>query len=330
MRRKNRQRKSLARSLFVFIILCLIIAGGLFFWWHYETSPANPAAQKKHTFIINDGESVRTIADQLQQEGYIKNAFIFFLLLKQTGLDGKIQAGIFQLSPAMSAEQIAQALQVGTFTTAITIPEGKRAEEIADILQAKLPDYQNSWRQKLDAYEGYLFPDTYAFDKSTTIDQIIRTMTENFNRKYASIIDGRKTSLSKQQIVTIASIIEREARFPQDRPLVASVILNRLRIGMPLQIDATVQYALGYQPQEKSWWKKDLTTDDLQFGSPYNTYLNTGLPPTPISNPGLESLQAVIDAPETDYLYYISDKSGHNHFEATLEQQNADMQKYGL
>src|SRR6185437_13331910 len=120
------------------------------------------------------------------------------------------------------------------------------------------------------------------------------------------------------------------AKYAQDRPLVASVILNRIAAGMPLQVDATVQYALGYQPDENSWWKSELSVDDLKIDSPYNTYTNTGLPPTPISNPGLDTLTAVVNAPQTNYLFYVSDKSGHNHYEATFQEQLADQQKYGI
>jgi UPF0755 protein len=317
------------KRLTLFILFCLLLAGGGFLWWQNSLTPVNSADETQQTFVINKGEGVHAIADQLQSLGLIKNATTFYLLVKQLGLQDKIQAGEFHLSPAMSAKEIAEALQVGTFDLQITIPEGKRAEEIADILQSKLPAYQESWRQKLIVHEGYLFPDTYSFTKDATIDEIIQTMTSNFNQKYMTLSASTR-NLSKEDTVILASIVEREARYQEDRPLVASVLLNRLKIGMALQVDASVQYALGYQPTEKTWWKKDLSLDDLKFVSFYNTYLNTGLPPTPISNPGLEALQAVRTAPQTNYMYYISDKSGRNHYESTLEQQTADRQRYGI
>jgi UPF0755 protein len=248
--------------------------------------------------------------------------------VKQKNIGGKIQAGQFQLSPSMSAGEISDVLQIAKDDVTITVPEGKRSEEIAEILKAHFSTYQPSWEQQLDANEGYLFPDTYAFDKNVTIDTIIATMKNNFNKKYASIPNVKKSNLSESQIVTIASIVEREAKFPQDRPLVASVILNRISAGMPLQVDATVQYAIG---EPGNWWPT-LTDSggNIAPSSAYNTYTNTGLPPSPISNPGLESLEAVVNAPRTNYLYYISDSSGHNHYEETYDQQKADIQKYGV
>ncbi|MCL4387469.1 endolytic transglycosylase MltG, partial [Patescibacteria group bacterium] len=126
----------------------------------------------------------------------------------------------------------------------------------------------------------------------------------------------------------VAYLIEREAKKDEDRPLVASVILNRFNIGMKLDIDATIQYALGYQEDEKRWWKKSLTLDDIKLNSPYNTYRVSGLPPTPISNPGLASLQAVVNPSDTNYLYYITDSKGINHYGKTLEEHNANIQKY--
>lgn len=312
------------------IVLFILFIGGLCAWWINGIAPANATDQKIQTFEVFQGESVRQIANELKKQGLIKDPVIFFLLVKQKGIGDKIQAGKFALSPAMSAGKIASVLQLATDDIRITIPEGKRAEEIAETLKANFHNYQASWEQELNANDGYLFPDTYSFDKNVSINTIVSTMKNNFDQKYASIPPGRNSNLTESQIVIIASMVEREAKFQQDRPLVASVILNRLKDGMPLQIDATVQYALGYQPDQQTWWKKDLSTNDLQISSPYNTYVNTGLPPTPISNPGLESLEAVVNAPQTNYLFYVSDASGHNHYEVTLQQQEADISKYGV
>ncbi|MEK7092776.1 MAG: endolytic transglycosylase MltG, partial [Patescibacteria group bacterium] len=132
---------------------------------------------------------------------------------------------------------------------------------------------------ELNKYEGYLFPDTYLFPKDTSITQIISIMRNNFNSKYTTL---PRTKLSESKVVTLASLVEREAKLATDRPLVASVLLNRLEIGMPLQVDATVQYVLGYQASEKSWWKRHLSLDDLKINSRYNTYRNAGYPPSPI------------------------------------------------
>jgi UPF0755 protein len=152
-------------------------------------------------------------------------------------------------------------------------------------------------------------------------------MTNNFYRK-AEQAGISKNDPNLKKIVIIASLIEREAKYDPDRPLVASVIYNRLKEGMPLQIDATVQYALGYSSSEKTWWRKDLTNADLLIDSPFNTYKFSDLPPAPIANPGLSSLKAAVSPAKTLYLYYVSDKNGYLHFAKTLSEHNLNKEKY--
>lgn len=317
------------KKLFILVLVFAIVVLGLFFWWKSGLSAVNPADKTQKIFVIQKGEGVREIANKLKREGLIKNPVAFFILIRKEDMDGKIQAGDFRLSPSMTAFEIAQTLTHGTLDAWVTIPEGKRAEEIAEILKTSVPSYQSFWRDELVKHEGYLFPDTYLVPKDGDINLIISIMKNNFEKKFASI-KLNKTGLSKEEIVIVASLIEREAKLDEDRPLVASVILNRLNIGMKLDIDATVQYALGYQDSQKNWWKKELTKDDLAINSAYNTYKNQGLPPTPISNPGLAVLRAVVNAPDTDYLYYISDRNGRNHYARTLEEHNENIIKYGL
>jgi UPF0755 protein len=201
--------------------------------------------------------------------------------------------------------------------------------EIASILKAKIPSYNDSWIAELQANEGYLFPDTYLIPRDADINLILTLMKNNFQKKYDTVRDTKTTVLTQAQTVILASIIEREAMFATDRPLVSSVFVNRLNIGMVLGSDPTVMYALGYQTDTKQWWKKDLTVDDLLINSPYNTRKNAGLPPGPISNPGLSSIEAALNPAKTDYLYFFADKQGHLHFATTLEGHNANIQKYG-
>lgn len=312
------------------IVLLLLIIGGTAAWWINALSPVDISNQTPKIFVVNKGEGIRQIANNLKTQGLIKDPVAFFLLIKQLGLDGKIQAGEFRIAQSMSSNEIIKALQTGTFDLYVTIPEGKRAEEVADILQANLPNYEERWRTLLRFEEGYLFPDTYALSKDATIETIIAAMKTNFEKQYASIPNTSHSRLTKEQIVILASMIEREAKLDEDRPLVASVMLNRLKINMPLQIDATVQYALGYNNQEQTWWKKGITLADLKINSPYNTYENPGLPPRPISNPGFEALKAVLEAPDTDYLYYISDNTGHNHYAKTFAEHAKLIKQYGL
>ena len=290
--------------------------------------PVNPMDKASSIFVVNKGDTVREITYNLKTKGFIKNPIVFFLLLKKLGLDKQIQAGDFRLSPSMTAEDIAQNLTHGILDIWITIPEGKRAEEIAEILQKELATYDPSWQSILKSNEGYLFPDTYLIPKDADIKIITALMLDNFEKKFSEITQNINSPLSKEDSVILASLIEREARFPKDRPLVASVMLNRLNIGMKLDIDATVQYALGYQEDKKNWWKKDLTLEDLKINSFYNTYANPGLPPKPISNPGIAALQAALNPANTEYLYYISDKTGRNHYAKTLLEHNANIKKY--
>lgn len=314
-----------------FLIVMLMLAiGGVLAWWIKGTSAVNDSDTAKRTFTINNGENVREIANNLKEEGLIKDSVIFYLVIKQLGMDEKIQAGDFLLSPSQSSFDIARALQTGTNDAIVVIPEGKRAEEIADILEETTSTYEESWRAALVKHEGYLFPDTYFFPTDATIETIISTMRDNFDKKYNSLEGLSSTSLNQDEIVTIASMVEREARHAEDRPMVASVILNRYEIGMKLDIDATIQYALGFQANEDRWWKEGLTLSDLKLNSPYNTYLTSSLPPTPISNPGLAALQAVVAPAETNYLFYISDNSGNNHYATTNEEHEENKAKYGL
>jgi UPF0755 protein len=272
---------------------------------------------------------VKAIGAKLQEAHLIKSAFAFYLTVKRLKLENKIQAGDFQLSPSDSTETIAQNLTKGALDVWVTIPEGKRAEEVTQILKdASFPSYDSTWQTQLKAHEGYLFPDTYLIQKNATIEQIISLLTSTFDNKIASL--PNRTNLSSAKIVILASLIEREAKKDEDRPLVSSVMHNRLDIGMPLQIDATVQYALGYDYYGKTWWKKELTFDDLKLNSPFNTYTNTGLPPTPIANPGIKALEAAASPATSSFLFYITDKNGVNRYAKTLTEHNANIKKYGL
>jgi UPF0755 protein len=314
----------------IYVVLAILIGflAVTFVWWQNGLAAANPKDKTPKIFIVKPGQGVREIANQLKKEGLIKDPIVFFLLTKQTGVDKKIQAGDFRLNPSMKASEVAEGLTHGTLDIWVTIPEGYRADEIADILKDKMPNYDESWRVTLRRSEGYLFPDTYLIPRDADADMVVSLLKNTFETRYASI-DTSKTKLTKLEIITVASLIEREAKHAEDRPMVASVILNRYGIGMKLDIDATVQYALGYQASEKRWWKRGLTLEDLKINSPYNTYKNQGLPPGPISNPGLASLEAAVNPSSTDYLYYITDPKGINHYAETLEGHNANIEKYG-
>jgi len=317
------------KKILVVLGLLAIFSIITFVWWENGLQAANNSDKTSKIFVVKTGEGVREIANNLKSKGLIKDPIVFFLLTKSEGIDKKIQAGDFRLNSAMSATEIATNLTHGILDIWTTIPEGLRATEIAAILKAKIPSYNESWVSELQANEGYLFPDTYLIPRDADINMIISLMKANFQKKYDTVRDTKTTVLSDSQIIILASIIEREAMFATDRPLVASVFVNRLNIGMVLGSDPTVMYALGYQADTKTWWKKDLTADDLLVNSPYNTRKNAGLPPTAIANPGLSAIEAALNPAKTDYLYFFADKQGHLHFATTLEGHNANIQKYG-
>lgn len=304
----------------VAVIITVLAILGAVIWWQVSLSPVNPADQKAVAFVIAKGDGVREVAKKLRDEGLIRDQVAFFILVKKLGIEKDIQAGNYQIAPNLSATDIASKLTLGTADTWVTIPEGWRTEQITEylstILQVGLTNSQIGEWKKL---EGKLFPDTYSVPKDSSVSAVLTLMQANFSKK----VDF---PVSANQLI-IASMIEREAKSAADRPIVASVIYNRLNEGMALDIDATVQYALGKVPND-GWWKKQLTADDLKIDSPYNTYLNPGLPPGPICNPGLSSIQAAVNPAQTSYFYYISDKNQVMHFAKTLDEQNQNIAKY--
>ena len=312
------------KKLTVLVVVLIVLAVGLFIWWSNGLSAVDPKSLQHKIFIIKPGTEVREIGFSLKKEGLIRDPVIFFLYVKRRGLDKSIQAGDFRLSPSMNLAKIINELQHGSLDVWVTVPEGWRAEEIADILQKDLPSYDPSWRSSLDSHEGYLFPDTYLIPRDAQISTIISLMTDTFYAKVKDI-GLTRTSSNLDRVVIIASLIERESRNDSEKRTVSSVIYNRLEEGMPLQIDATVQYALGKRGDK--WWTQPSALD-LKINSSYNTYINIGLPPSPISNPGIAALAAALNPAKSTYLYYIHDNQGQVHFAKTLDEHNANVSKY--
>ena len=311
--------------LFVFLLIILI---PLFLWWQQAAKAVNKADSALISFTISQGETVRQVADRLEKEGLIRSTVAFFLKARFTPLGQNIQAGDFVLSPSMELSTIAESLQHGTTDVRITIPEGWRNEEIAMKISREFGLPESEFLKV--AKEGYMFPDTYLIPKETAASEIGAMFLSNFDKKVKTLDLAKmeEKELTLDSLIKIASLVEREAKLNEDRPMVASLILNRLDLGMKLDIDATVQYALGFQPAQKNWWKKNLTLADLEIDSPYNTYIIAGLPPTAIANPGLAAINAVLETPDTAYLYYIADSSGKSHFAADLESHQRNIAKY--
>lgn len=211
----------------------------------------------------------------------------------------------------------------------ITLLEGWRVEEIAAKLSKDLGIKNEDFLGV--AKEGYMFPDTYFFEKNASSLAVSKKLRDTFDLKYDNNLQDKikKLGLTPAEGVILASIVEREARSDEARRMVASILLKRFKIDMGLNADSTIQYALGYQTSEKSWWKRHLTKNDLQVSSPYNTYIHRGLPPAPISNPSLSALEAVVNAdPKTPYLYYYHDSEGISHYAKTLEEHNQNIANY--
>ncbi len=260
-------------------------------------------------FRIEQGESISSVATRLEQSSLIVSAQVFYDYVVYTGLDRTIQSGDYTLSPALSIIDLARELQDSTpeDVTFVILP-GWRMEEIAASLptsgleispEAFIAAAQTP-PQVLDissstTMEGFFYPDSYLVPRSATVDQLLDLIARNF---VLHITDDMRAGFAAQgldlyQAVTLASIVERKSIQDDEQALIASVFLNRLKVGMTLGSDPTVQYALGYNSSAQTWWTNPLSLDDLKFDSPYNTYIYAGLPPAPISNPSLEALQAV-------------------------------------
>lgn len=310
------------KSVVVFTLLTLV-ALSLFVWWKNGAAAVNTRSHEQKLFVIARGATVREIGKNLKDEGLIRDPIVFFLYIKKQGSDKSIQAGDYRLSPAMDLRKLVDTLNHGTLDVWVTVPEGYRADEIADLLKKNVKTYKDSWREELNNNEGFLFPDTYLIPTDASIETIITIMKNNFYKKIEEL-GIKENDPSLKETVIVASIVEREAKNAEDKAGVASVLYNRLRIGMPLQVDASVQYVLG---KDGAWWKNP-TSQDLKVDSTYNTYLNPGLTPGPISNPGLEALKVSYNPPKTSYLYYVSDDKGRLHFANTLDSHNKNINKY--
>ncbi|MDQ7030038.1 MAG: endolytic transglycosylase MltG [Ardenticatenia bacterium] len=302
-------------------------------------------------FVVEPGETAVTIAHRLEAEGLITDANLFRRLLVYRGADQKLAAGTYQLRRTMTMDEIILALQAGRpEEIVITIPEGWRAEEIATHLEAQglfsadaylaLVRDPARFREEFPflqdvpagtTLEGFLFPDTYRVVKGEADPEaFIRMQLATFDRRVTKELrEGMAAKgMTLYEGIILASLVEREAVVDDERPLIAGVFENRWRDGMLLNADPTVQYALGYQEDQGTWWKRPLTLEDLEVDSPYNTYKYPGLPPGPICNPGLAAIRAVALAPPTDFYYFVARGDGTHVFARTLEEHLQNVERY--
>nr|WP_273545649.1 endolytic transglycosylase MltG [Paenibacillus caui] len=333
------------------LLLILAAAAGAGGYIYYGMKPAASSDQAVR-FTIEPGTGTAQIADLLQQQGLIRNSLLFRTFLKYKSEGGRFQAGSYEMKPGVTYDQIIAKLNAGDVVAEemvrFTIPEGYTVKQIADKLQAEgivnaeaflklakdpagidstLLSQIPADKQLLYRLEGYLFPETYELKKGSTEADIITRMLEETSKRLKQIpsFDAKLKAdgLTLNQMMTIASLVEREVVVDKERSLVAGVIDNRIKQNMKLEIDATVQYLLG-KPKERL-----LNSDLRKVDSPYNSYLYAGLPPGPIAAPSLKSIEAALEPESSDYLFYVTKKDGsHEHlFAATYKEHLANIRK---
>ncbi len=322
--------RKLPKFFFLFLSFLMILIFFFFFIVSLFQAQTN-IDQKNVRFVIPKGQAISIIASRLEDEKLIKSKWAFRFVVYKNNLANKIQAGSFELSANMDVWQISNALTTGTDDLWVTLPEGWRREEIADSISKQgLDNFKAEEFLTLSkGLEGQLFPDTYLVPREITSAAFLSLLKNTFASKittpFAKEISASQLSLN--QILTLASLVQRESASEAEMPLVAGILSNRLRIGMALQVDATLQYIKGYSKTELSWWPNPLA-DDKKIDSLYNTYKHASLPPGPICNPGLAAIKAALNPSSTSALYYIHDNAGKIHTAETVEEHNSNVNKY--
>lgn len=344
----GKRSRVIAITVFLLVILA---ATAVFSFKFFIGSILKPVGEGATVYVqIEEGAVLSEVADLLKQDKLIKDSLAFEILAKNKGVANQIQSGYYAFNPSESAEEILNRLVAGDVNdSAVTIPEGKNIKEIAAILEEnhicdgdafiaetqKVAEYQKKYPllssislESKDGVsrtlEGYLFPDTYNFVPDTTPAEVVTAMLDRFSEVYTPADLKRTAEMGKtvDQIVIMSSLVELETKYDDDKANVASVFYNRIAAGMPLQSDITVDYARGDKTAV-------LTTEQTQIASPYNTYINLGLPFGPICSFGEASLQAALAPAETKYLYFVADmKTGKIYFNETYEGHQADVQTY--
>jgi UPF0755 protein len=327
------------QSLGTIVVFAVLLAvGGGWFLWRAVTSPYKGYSEPAKLVEVRKGLRTATIVRHLQQEGIVRDQYIPVIYVKLVRYGESLKAGIYEFSKPMSAAEVIDKLIRGDVVLkSVTIREGLDRFAVARLFAAEGFGREEEW-DKLTAdgdsihdiapeaksLEGYLFPDTYKFNPGTPPKTIVQAMTQNFRRHFGAEMNYITTGLTTHQTVTLASIVETEAKLPQERPIVASVYLNRLRRHMLLGADPTVIYALKLANR----WDGNIHKADLQIDSPFNTYRFPGLPPGPVANPGLASLRAATAPANTNFLYFVARHDGSHAFSSTIDEHNRNVQKY--
>lgn len=319
------------RLLYAITALFIVVVA----WYFYAIQPVTHQSSPVQDFEVVSGERLDTIGQKLSEAKLIRSRAAFKITVLRLGIANKIQAGYFKLSPNMDIPAIVEKLtHAYALQVRVTIPEGLRRQEIALILSKAFdkdnPENNfdvNEFMKLTTSLEGHLFPDTYDFNPKSDAQTVVSRLTDNFQKV---ITDLKIPSDKLNNVVILASLLEREAN-PSEMPAVAGVLGNRLHAGWPLQVDATIQYAISSyhcSSLKCDWWPQDITAADEKIKSPYNTYLYPGLPPAPISNPGKVSLSAAASPQDTPYWFYLHDLQGNIHFSKTLEEHDRNVCTY--
>ncbi|WP_378955588.1 endolytic transglycosylase MltG [Pelosinus sp. sgz500959] len=324
------KQKLLEFKLHIILVISLLCLGSVIYGL---TQQAASATGEKFVIVVKPGMGANAIGNLLYEQGAIKNVFLFQMISKMQGMESSLQAGEYVLNQNMTIQQIVSILAKGeTAYQQITIPEGYTVDQIAKLLQEKQLGSAANFKKAAQNFvpytymvnnnpnvvykaEGYMFPNTYRISKGTSETEILSMMTVQFDKQFTENMRVRanEMNLSIKEIIILASLVEKEAQLPADRPIIAGVFLNRLKLEMPLQSCATIQYILGYP-------KAELSVQDTEISSPYNTYQHMGLPPGPIANPGIAAIKAVLYPEKTDYIYFVADKKGAHHFSKTYDE----------
>jgi peptidoglycan lytic transglycosylase G len=323
-------------TLGVVILMCAIALG----WTFVSLSRPYKGYNEAETFVdIPAGSGPATMGRRLADAGIVRNAALFRAAVWMRGAGRRLQAGEYRFDqPATPLEVVDRLARGDVYVRSITFREGLTIRQMAAVFEeqgfgpaaafraaASNPDLIHETDPAATDLEGYLFPDTYSLPRRATAAQLVSHMVARFTAQTPELQSwAAAKGLSTRQLVTLASIVEKETGRADERPLVAAVYSNRLKIGMGLQCDPTVIYAL----ERAGRYTGNLRRDDLQFDSPYNTYRYAGLPPGPIASPGLASLKAAADPADVPYLYFVSRNDGSHAFAATLEEHNRNVQQY--
>ncbi|MBI3396938.1 endolytic transglycosylase MltG [Candidatus Woesebacteria bacterium] len=326
--------------IFIFILIAALLFG--FLWWK-ENSKAPSTNSEVNDFLIVKGSAASDVANRLFKEGYIKNPLAFKLYIQFKGMQSKIQAGAYLISRSYTLQETINQLSKGPTELWVTIPEGLRREEIVEkFIKGLNPLDVDSFRvdflESSKGMEGYLFPDTYLFPKTVTGAAVAKKMRNTFDTLVTPQMksDSEKLGIKLDEIVTMASIIERETNSGDERPIVAGILYKRIKSRWPLQVDATLEYGLSNtrcitsQGTDKNckWWQPVTHNDLTNNNSLYNTYKHQGLPPTPIANPGLVAIKAAIHPKDSPYWYYLHGQDGIIHYAVTVQEHNQNINKY--